>query len=278
MTKRTMLGSALGLLLLLACEAKNVDTPTPPDMSALLARYEAPSAPMDLDTVSEIVVRQQEVLGLFQDLGGMQPLLESLFAMGGGASASTDTESVEAGLAPLDVEAVHGALQAGGQVVEGDGYLFLTRVCEGWDGATVPDEATNGSIRLTAVFDDEGFDPVVWGVAEGCRIPNGEHRLLFDGKVRIHSGTLFSGDTAALEILLSFEGRADYDDKTYETDMSFRSLVSRERLEIDLEVEGGNVLFFTAGDAQGFEAANGSWDCDFALGTCERDGETLDLN
>jgi hypothetical protein len=264
---------ALAALAALGCAKQSVDVPEPPDMSGLLAAYQAPSAPLSAATVAEIVARRTELVDQFERLGGLEPVLASLGALGG----QTDvTSSALAG--PGETESLSSALQAGGITVTGDGFLTLTRVCTGWEAAASPDPA-DGSIALTAVFSDEGFEAVVWGEARDCRYRFDGHDLRLDGQVRLHTGTLLVGGADGAELTIDFDGSAEVDGQGSSSTFSFRVAFSSSRVEIELDVSAGNVVFFAdeVTKSYGFRAANGTWTCDFEAGICAHDGDTLSL-
>ena len=260
----------------LACQQPSVDVPEPPDMGGVLRAFQAPSAPLSADTAAEIVAKQQELLAALEDLGGLEPVLAALGAVGGG------TESTGSALAVAPspgTESLASALSGDDLPVSGQGFLTITRVCGGWSGATVPDPA-DGTIVLTVVFSDAlVFDPVVWGVATGCRYRAGERRLTLDGAVHLHTGTLLTERDPGAQLTIDFEGTAQVDDRTFEAAFRFRLVLSSSRVEVDLDVSAGNVVFFADDVTKhyGFRAANGEWTCDFEEGTCARDGDTLRL-
>jgi len=263
----------LATLLALSCARQSVDVPAPPDMSPLLAAYQAPSAPLSADTVAEIVAKRQEVSDQLERMGGLEPILTALGVLSGGTDATSSALS-----GPGDTESVASALTAGSITVTGDGFLTLTRTCAGWEGATTPDPA-DGSITLTAVFTDEGFEAVVWGEARDCRYRVDDRELLLDGQVRIHTGSLLVGGAGGAELTVDFDGSAQVDGQGFASTFNFRLALSSSRVEIELDVSAGNVVFFAdEGSATyGFRAVNGTWTCDFEAGTCTHDGDTLSL-
>ena len=261
---------AVVVLGLVACQQPSVDVPEPPDMGALLASYQAPTAPFTADTVAEIVTRQQALLDELDRMGGLAPVLAALGVLGGETGGSTTVAAGDGS------DTLASGLSAGGVTVTGNGFLTLTRACAGWLGATEPD-ADDGSIRLTAVFSDEGFDAVVWGEALQCRYLAGNHRLLLDGQVRVHTGTLLAGDATAAEVTVAFNGSATVDGTIASTAFSFRLVASTSRVEVELDVSAGNVVFFAdeAAGSYGFRAANGTWTCDLEARSCSHADDTL---
>jgi len=261
-------------LLALACKQPSVDVPEPPDMSGVLQAFEAPSAPLSAATVDEIVAKQKAFFEQIESLGGLEPVLAALGAVDSGTE--TSASALQAG--GDGAERLSSALQVGTVTVTGDGFLTVTRTCAGWLGATTPDPA-DGTITLTAVFDDEGFDRVVWGQATACRYLVDGHRLTLDGQVRVHTGTLLVDHDTGAQLTLGFDGRAQVDDRTFAAAFTFRVTLSSTRVEIALDVSAGSVIFFADDSARvyGFRAANGTWTCDFEEGSCSHDGDTLRL-
>ncbi len=270
----------LAALVVFGCAKPSVDAPEPPDMSGVLAAYQAPSAPLSAATVAEVVAKRAEIVGHLERLGGLEPVLASLGVLGGQTDATSSAlVGSSAGLgAGGDTESLSSALQAGGITVTGDGFLTLTRVCTGWEDAASPDPA-DGSIALTAVFSDEGFEAVVWGEARECRYRFDGHDLRLDGQVRVHTGTLLVGGAEGAELTVDFDGSAEVDGQGFSSTFSFRVALSSSRVEVELDVSAGNVVFFAdeVTKTYGFRAANGTWTCDFEAGTCAHDGDTLSL-
>lgn len=266
------------VLLALGCGTPTVDVPEAPDMAALLARYEHPSAPLTASTLQEVIARQQEVAAQIEGASGLALVLDALFAMTGGADG---TSAALQGDEPSRWDTFSRELQVGALSIQGEGFLRLTRTCRGWKGGAQPDPA-DGSITLTATFTDTGFLPIVWGQVSACRELQDGQGLLVDGEVRLHTGG-FLADAPDAVILLAFEGRSEVAGEAYEAALSLRAPVSGAWLEVDLGVSEGNVVFYATGageagaEVTGFRAANGIWTCDWEAGRCERDGESLAL-
>jgi hypothetical protein len=261
-------------LLLAACAAQTVDVPTPPDLSALVRSFEHPSLPFDATTVDSIVKKKDAVFNLLDGLDELKPVLDALGALGGSTGTDTSGQALGPG---VEVEVRGGGLTAGGVTVEGQGYLVLTRVCPGWEASATTDPSVGGTVSLTAVFSDEGFNAVVWGEARTCRYAYGGHLLQLDGTVHLDTGGLLMGEEQGVQVLLEFAGTAKVDDQAYSADVSFRIAVSSERVEINLDLGDGNVLFYAQQTDQGFVASNGSWTCDFGVGSCSNGTDTVAL-
>ena len=184
--------------------------------------------------------------------------------------------------------------------MEGVGFFRITRICNGWGEKPVPDKGANGVVQVTAVFSDEGFDPVVWGEFADCRhrtasaeAPPGVEpseagdgapaRLhLLDGEISIHTGDLLTGVAyPAMDYVIEFDGAIDSDGELFDGNLGLR-FVDGGRVEVNLDVEQGNLVYFTTQAAsepatQGFRAANGEWICNFEVRQCvsEEDGTTI---
>ena len=280
---------------LAACATQTPEhVPDPPNLDSLVAQFQAPSAPLDQDSALEVVTDLFDTVELVSGTNKLGPLKDMVDLLG--AAQKAEEEEQEKKRAALTVapglETSRQAADVGGEDVTGEGFFRITRICNGWGDDPPIDEDKNGVIQLTAVFSDKGFDPVVWGEFVDCRYQaeaadaadaaDEPKELFLDGEISIHTGDLLSGvDTFALDYVIEFDGKIELDGEPFEGDLGLR-LLDGGRMEVNLEVEQGNLVYFTEQESeeqttQGFRASNGEWNCDFAAGQCvsEEDGTTI---
>jgi hypothetical protein len=294
---------AAGLLVTACVSAKmNVDIPESPDMEPLVESYDFPDAPFSVDLLQGLVQQLQDNIELLQDLGFLpesggpvDPVSLALAALSGEQGGGQTEGQQQTIVVHGDVESQSQAIVVGGEEVSGDGYVEVTRICDGWGDAAAPDAEANGTVNLTAVFSDQGFDAVIWGEATACKYRVGDLKLLLDGSVSVYTGDMlpqWDGTTfttgQADELLVSFDGKVtatskEPDGKTKVTELpgtfDFRLLLAANSLEVSLNTPDGNIVFFlsqtqAAGQVtsqQGFIGSNGTWVCNFEAMTCDEE-------
>ncbi|GEM_PF-1819575 len=266
------------LVSLTACMNANMDAdvPKPPDMTALLQSYQAPTAPFKDSSLEDITALASQAAELFNAADGLAPIFNTI--------DSSSQESQQQALHPspnsesATLEQKELAVEVAGQDVEGNGYAEIVRICPGWTASAPPDQEQNGSVKLTLVFSDTGIEPVIWGTAKNCRYLAQGRQLLIDGEVKIHTGEVLDSfwspegpttPTTTQAILASFDGTITLDgEPLLKGAFDFRLLISHGRLEFNLSTPNGNLLFFTQETAQGFIASDGTWFCDFSTMEC----------
>jgi len=282
MVRNRKSAAVLPLLLVVSCGQERVDLPEPPDLSPVVKRYDKPTAPLTEESIGEILPEKEEVLATFDDLGHLDPVVQTFFSWLGNESKESALLLAEDG-----VETQHQGVEVGDSEFEGEGYVEIFRICSGWDAQAPVSEETNGKVKLTAVFSEEGFDPVFWGEAESCRQMFEGHKILVDGKAAVHTGGLLQGEADAV-LTVTFDGSVDVDGKKYDISFDFRLVPSIFRTEISLSVNEGNLVYFmekpeedASPNVLGFVASNGVWTCNFAIGgACEnkKTGEIIELS
>ncbi len=253
------------------CATQEVEKiPDPPSLAGLVDEFQEPSAPLDEGSLAEVVATLFETVDTVTSSNTLGPLIDALGGFGG-AGEETNTSALVVG---GGLETVLHPVDVGGEVVEGDGFVRVSRICMGW-GETPPavNKKQNGVIDLTGVFADTGFHPVIWGDAKNCRYQSGLRELEIDGAVSIHTGDMLAGgEEPILDLVIEFDGLVEIDGVPSDGDLGLRILEAQT--EINLQVEQGNLVYFNSPLEQGFRAANGEWTCDFEARQCTNDEGT----
>lgn len=256
------LGLALGAggLAAAGCSEHRVEKPSPPEMSELIAAYEAPDAIFASGDASEIAVE----LALIDELLARTDLRTQLVAvLAEVLRGATDLSGGEDGTANVSFEA--------------GGYMRFTRICAGWTRPARPDRDVNGALLLTATFSESGLDPIVWGSAEACRYRVGDVPIELDRVAASAAAvSVFWGSVPSVQavsertLLVDLDLDATIDRERSALDIDFRSLVDGS-LEYRIARPDGS-LVARVGAAAGFSlrAANGVFDCDAELRCSER--------
>jgi hypothetical protein len=256
----------------LACakgEVEPIEKPPAPDMSELIAAYEAPSGILDALVISDAMASAREALATVESL----------------AAESRLRELLEDALAAFDQNGTRGMPADGPPkqtlAFEGDGYLRVTRICDGFGPKPVPDKAANGFMDLTVGFTETGVDPVVWGSFSQCAY------LVADAQVRLDSDTsaegggvrAYVGSNLQLEqvgsepVLIDLDVTASIGGKTQDVDLDFRFIPSDQSFELRVPTDSGDLIVRIAAQAVvGIRAKNGDFSCDLTATTCTADG------
>jgi hypothetical protein len=283
-------------LLLGACEEQlPEEKPTAPDLSALVAAYERPELPLDETIVAALVGQVEEQVDAVALLCGWDEaalqscllqgqcpecaLLSEVLAQLEGLEDESGTEQQSQELRRSLVTR-SAALEIGGNTVEGDGFVRVTRICDGWTEGAPLDAEANGELRFIAGFDDVGFDPVVWGDFEGCRMRLGEQNLelALELSLAFPERVAFDSELGGIPVIFSLVGELQSENSTIEVDLDFRATTGLFETRVR---SGEQSLVFVAAPQLGFRAANGTWVCtiDFSqTGQSEchtEDGQTL---
>ncbi len=266
-------GSFCSACLLAACgeqEPKDIDKPTPPDMSALMAIYEAPTGTFDQDSAlvaadaAHDIAQQIAELGIDQALQGT--VLEAVDAKLNGETTTQGSIGT------------HRDYQT-----DGEGYLLVTRICNGWGAEPMPDPM-NGDLRLTVGFTEQGVDAVVWGKATSCQYAQGSHRILLHGldgaaagELRLSFGSPVAFDqVAARPMLLDLDIAAELDGTETLADFDFRIDPLTGTLELRVAVADGDIIVSASTSLlTGVRAKNGNFGCNESTRTCMAGPQTV---
>jgi len=271
-------GSLLALAVAACSDPPEVVVPQGPDMGALLAAYEAPSAPLTEASILCTVAAGVQALDVAARLGLCEtgasglPMCEAPEVVMGTLDALRLAE-VESALAPASTR--QDALTIAGTEFAEEGFMQVVRRCPGWPDDSDPE--TRGRVDLTAPFSPSGIGPVVWGRLERCHLVQGAVQVDMDADVSVHLGgdvSLADLDEATMTFRLA--GTVVREGEEVEFDLDFR-VRPEPRFELRLPLEDGHVLLLVEPEAIGFAASNGEWRCDlegeaFESGTCDSEG------
>jgi len=270
-------------LLCPGCRPPEADKPEPPDVGGLVAAYAPPTSPLDGDSAAAATAALESRITSEGQLCGWLGVDDLRCAgtadcpLNGceGISAVVDVFEVLEGVGGSDggtaPEDAGGTPTIEGVVLEGTGFVRITRICPGTGPEPVPDEA-NGTLDLVVGFTSDGIDPVTWGDAEGCLFTVLDAPVRLDGGVRLILG---DGERAWLPRdgfapVVAIHGELDTGGETTSLATDFRVDPLRGELSTSLELPSGDHLhFFVRPGAAGFRAADGEWTCDFSERRCD---------
>lgn len=258
--------SLLSFACAIGCSSKlpEVQKPTPPDMSNVIARYDAPTAPLDAQSISELLAPARELDAQIQKLGIDQSVIDAAVQAFNQRLAGAHADSA-------GVSSVRQAV-----TTQDTGYLQVTRICNGWGAMPTPDQATNGAITLTAGFTNDTIDPVVWGTFSACEYAlDGDQIELTGtdanpGSFDAYLGGALQGDQiGTLPLIFSVNLGATANDTSYTLTGDFKIDPSAELLELRVTTSEGDLLVdFTDTSLVGVRATNGAFSCDETQNQC----------
>jgi hypothetical protein len=266
---------ALIALAAAACAPDIPDKPRAPDMSALVAAYRTPTAPLDQVTGDELIGRVVDRLELTDALGALEGVVDDVLD-----PAIAEGEPAEEGGAV--------ARKTGGNrnvTTEGDGYLQIRHVCRGFGAMPPVARLANGALEATVGFTEAGLDPVVWGTFTTRESVIGDREVLIDGVLEIYLGESLQVDHFGdSPLLFSLAAEVAVDGETMAAPAFDFQVCPRGAsdcpggtLEILVATPGGEHMTFFLDPGRstgGFRASNGLWSCDLdeAGATCRQDG------
>jgi hypothetical protein len=259
---------------LLGCQARSepVDKPAPPDMSALVSAYQAPTAPLDQDTAEALWDAVHAVVDLLNRAGIDQALLDAIQAAVDAHVSGQRTQSTGSDVAQIRQRAL-----------DGDGYVRITRICNGWGPDPVPDAEANGQVELTAGFTETGFDPVIWGAFRRCKYRAGDELIELGSSEPDALGAFsaYQGEGVAFEqtgsrpMLFAFDVVATIGDRTERLASDFELDPSSPSFRFRVYVAGGYLLARAGRELVGVSATNGDFACSEATRACQSGAETV---
>ncbi len=265
------LASAIAVLLS-GCGPETITLPEPPmaaETQQLVALYDMPTAVLDTSNIdqarSDAQARLEEL-----HLDWLPDLISDLLARlrtrldDGGLPSDPDAEPRERRAQITAVANIH-------------------RICLGWDDpASAPDEATNGSLDLTAIVDTGQINPEAWAVATACRVrfpPAGAGDAIvvmptvvnatLDGTLILYALAPLPSAAADAAFLLSFTGSISTGDQTKSASFDFEVVDRSVRFRVP--ANGGDAIV-TVGATLGIQGANAGFSCDLTTLTCQKSG------
>jgi hypothetical protein len=264
------------LFVVTACGSDLPDKPVGPDMDALVAAYDTPTAELDQGVADELAAEVRERLDVADRLAELDEFIIETLEDGFGDQEAQDAT-------PRRREGEEPTIR-----LEGDGFARLERICGGW-GAEPEVDDDNGVLTLTTTFSEAGLDPVVWGELDECQDVLEAFEVQADGEVNLHIGrNLALEQVGRTPVLLQIVGAVDVDGERL-VDGEFDVRVCPPGAEVcrplDVELlvvrDDGTHLNFVvnleARDAATVRAANGEWECaiDPTGATCTQGGESV---
>jgi hypothetical protein len=260
-----------------------VDKPIAPSMQATIDAYTAPNGVLDAAGVLELAGAVAQRATVIDSLAIDVRLLDAARAAIAQINQQTGVQGLPQALSPGDVAVSSQAL-----AVAGEGFLVVTRICDGWDIVPVPNLA-NGTMQLTVGFTEQGVDPVMWGSLALCKYRLNEHFVQLDGRsfdrgrgdVRVYIGnnvTTMTFGTFVEPILVELEAQVILDGMEVAGLLSFQIDVNTRALAMLVPLASGNVIVAldAARVSTVVRAGNGVFSCDLAAQRCTApDGSSI---
>ena len=268
----------LGVLVLCACQNDarfaGVDKPAAPDMQSVLDAFAMPTGTVIPETLSGLISSVLERTNVIDTLQVDQLLLASLSEglsdlQQRGQSAS---QAIERGQLQVTQQPIK---------VQGDGFMVITRICDGWGPTPVPD-VVNGTVELTAGFTEQGLDEVVWGSIFACKYQLGTHAIQLDGldpdprvaDVRAYIGnavTFQAAGTWTEPVIVDVAARVFVDGVEQLGRFTFKVDPTTRAFETIVPLADGNVVVsvpLDRTDAVAVRDAHGTFRCDLSARRC----------
>lgn len=283
-------GSFVLVLALVASGCRNdaptgeVDKPIAPSMQATIDAYTAPNGWLDAAGVLELAGAVAQRTAVIDSLVIDVRVLDAARA----AIAQVNQQrGVQAFPQALRAEGVAVSPQA--LTVAGEGYLVVTRICDGWDVVPIANLA-NGTMALTVGFTEQGVDPVMWGSLALCKYRLNEHFVQLDGRsldrsrgdVRVYIGnnvTTATFGTFVEPILVELEAQVILDGAEVAGLLSFQIDVNTRAVAVLVPLATGNVIVSldaARSVSTVVRAGNGTFTCDLAAQRCTApDGSSI---
>jgi len=268
-----------------------VDKPIAPSMQATIDAYAAPNGLLDAASVFELAGAVAQRVTVIDSLVIDVRLLDAARA----AIAQVNQQAGVQGPSVAFPQAARQALSAEEVAVSsqaltiaGEGFLVVTRICDGWDVVPIANLA-NGTMQLTVGFTEQGVDPVMWGSLALCKYRLNEHFVQLDGRsfdrsrgdVRVYIGnnvTTTTFGTFVEPVLVELEAQVILDGVEVAGLLSFQIDVSTRALAMLVPLASGNVIVSldAARVSTVVRAGNGTFACDLAAQRCTApDGSTI---
>jgi hypothetical protein len=233
--------------------------PVGPDLQALVDAYAQPSAELDLEGARTALLDSLPQLRALRAIDSLRFLLDAVQSTGDGFALRGLAQQLHADL---------------------DGYVHVRTICPGPDAnAETPNAQRDGTVELTARITDAAVEPVVFGVAHGCRfsaptagilpdwlpLPDEDFQARLDGPIAVHLGTtLVLGRSTALQPLMRVAGTLEVAGLPELQDFDFR-VPGPGVLELRVALGArDNVVLVLEQDRLRVREARGTWRCTVA--------------
>ncbi len=255
---------------LASCGPDTITLPTPPmamETQQLVALYDMPTATLDTSNIDQVRADAQARLDELNVDWLPNVVSDALARL---------RARLAAGSLPTDPASQPKARRA--QVTA---VVEVQRICVGWDNPpSAPDQATNGSIDLTAIVDTGKIKPEAWATASSCRVrfPPADNngaivvmpsvvQATLDGTLIIYLLAPLPSDPADASFLLSFSGSISRGDQMKSASFDFQVVDKSVRFRVPA---GGGDAIVTVGTTLGIQGANAGFSCDLTTLTCQK--------
>jgi len=264
------------------CKPETIEKPTPPNMLEVVAAFADPNGEFNEQSAEELLSFLST--GLLDLLAiGITDQLNRLIA---DVEANVDEGSEPEAEPQSEVD-----VGANTITIDGDAFVVLTRICDGWGDEPVADPA-NGNLAFNVNLSDTGVDPVVWATASKCRYVFEGSAIELDagarsdvGDIRVFVGLVPSVDELSeAPLIVSLDLRAQIDalgsSVAVQFDVDFATQPSSDELAIRVPTSQGDLIAILSGSEQliAVEAAGGRFVCDAVSATCtNEEGDAVSL-
>jgi hypothetical protein len=246
------------------CGPDPVVLPTPPmqtEMAALLAAYDSPTGTFDTANAEETLMRAQVRLDELQ-LDWLPQLMSEVLAR---IDSRLDDNGLSGDPAtPAETDEDRPII---------DAYATVHRICKGWvDTAGQPDEATNGSIDITAVVEDGFLNRAAWGAATNCHarmLPAGKAAFdgYLDGTVVLHLEGALTQDVSQARFLFYLTGSMGVAGRMASGSFDFRFIEGMIEYRLQ-QPDGGDIVIIVGVTTIGVRDRTGMYSCDLVTRVC----------
>jgi hypothetical protein len=265
---KLLASTVVALWVVAGCGPDPVVLPTPPmqtEMAALVAAYDSPTGTFDTAKAEDTLMRAQARLADLQ-LDWLPELMSEVLAR-------VDSRLEQSGL--TDDPATLTDTDADRPIV--DAYATVHRVCKGWvDNAGQPDEATNGSIEITAVVEDGFLNRAAWGTATNCQarmLPAGKAAFdgYLDGTVILHLEGALTQDVSQARFLFYLTGSMGVAGRMASGSFDFRFIEGKIEYRLQ-QPDGGDIVIIVGVTTLGVRDRTGMYSCDLVTRVCTHAG------
>lgn len=261
---KLLAATIVALFVVAGCGPDPVVLPTPPmqtEMAALVAAYDSPTGTFDTAKAEDTLMRAQARLNELQ-LDWVPELMSEVLARIDSRLEQNGLSGDPATLTDTDPDR---------PII--DAYATVHRVCKGWvDDAGQPDEASNGSIDITAVVEDSYLNRDAWGTATNCHarmLPAGKAAFdgFLDGTVILHLEGALTQDVSQARFLFYLTGSMGVAGKMASGNFDFRFIAGNIEYRLP-QPEGGDIVIIAGATTLGVRDRTGMYSCDLVSRTC----------
>jgi hypothetical protein len=257
---------AVAAAALAGCGPGPLPLPPGPDLDALVAKYQAPTATIDPQQINDVIAAAQVRLGQLH-LDWLPDLLAQSMTR---LRARLDANGV-----PSDPSASPNLNHPGI-----DATIRLTQTCRGWDDppSTVADSDANGALSLTAVVENRTFRRALVAAAESCRgriqptnrievATSIDLKVFVNGSLGIYFYAPVPKAVAETHALVQLSGQVGTM-AAGNVSGEFDFVIDYPHVQVSIDRADGNVILEVGLDGVTIRASNATYRCDAALQTC----------